>query len=345
MSNANIGLNAQNAQQHGVLWCYILEPKIDVTETSGVAGHQWQAQAVSLAEVQNYQGLGYVWVNMQSDEEGSADSLAALDLSTPRIEALCALDTRPKAQEYSDGMLVYLRGINRNPDADPEDMVSLRLWVNERKVITLRRKDRSLISVDELQTRINQGDIPASPMELMVGLINQITDIISETVDDLDEQLSQYEELEKPQHQARMQLSLVRRQAAAIRRFLAPQRDALDAITRVSKHITEEQIHDIRLDYDRTNRYVDDLDLAKERAVMLQEEMRNQVAEQQGMRMYVLSLVTAVFLPLSFLTGLFGMNVAGLPGTENPAAFDSLALAMVIIAGAITGYMVWRKWM
>jgi zinc transporter len=73
--------------------------------------------------------------------------------------------------------------------------------------------------------------------------------------------------------------------------------------------------------------------------------LRNRIAEQQGMRMYVLSLVTAIFLPLSFLTGIFGMNVAGLPGTENPQAFTLLGVSMLAIAIGIGGYMVWKKWM
>jgi len=64
--------------------------------------------------------------------------------------------------------------------------------------------------------------------------------------------------------------------------------------------------------------------------MVLQDELRNLIAEQQGMRMYVLSLVTAIFLPLSFLTGVLGMNVAGLPGTQEPKAFFYLATAMLI---------------
>jgi zinc transporter len=62
------------------------------------------------------------------------------------------------------------------------------------------------------------------------------------------------------------------------------------------------------------------------------------------MRMYVLSLVTAIFLPLSFLTGVFGMNVAGLPGTEEPKAFIFLASDMLILAIISLISMLWKKW-
>ena len=316
---------------NGVLWCYIIEPDT-------------QAKAATIEQIIAYQGSGYCWVHMQSDAADTAATLARVGLSQHRIEALCTLETRPNAKEYADGMLVYLRGINRNPEADPEDMVSLRLWLNETTIISLRRKDRHLLSVQDVKERLDKGHCPASPVAMMINIIRRITDRISETVDELDDELTEFEALDVPQHESRSRLMLARRKAAAIRRYLAPQRDALEAVIRVNKHMSEEQVHQIRLDYDRVTRYVEDLDLAKERAMVLQDELRNRISEQQGMRMYVLSLVTAIFLPLSFLTGVFGMNVAGLPGTENPQAFMWLGCSMLGIALAIGAYMLWKKW-
>ena len=316
----------------GLLWCYIIEPG----KTS---------QCCSFEELLAYRGQGFTWIHMQSDEVESGLTLSRLGLNKPQIDALCTLDTRPKAQQFDDGMLVYLRGINRNPEADPEDMVSLRMWVKENQIISLRRKDRRLLSILDVKENLERGLVLNSPNELMLNIVRRVTDRISDTVDELDDELTQFEALDVPQHESRIRLTCARRQAAAIRRYLAPQRDALDAITRISKHLSDEQIHNLRLEYDRMTRYVEDLDLAKERAMVLQDELRNRIAEQQGMRMYVLSLVTAIFLPLSFLTGIFGMNVAGLPGTENPIAFTLLACSMVAIAIGIGGYMVWKKWM
>ncbi|MGO4891685.1 zinc transporter ZntB [Flavobacterium sp. W21_SRS_FM6] len=322
---------ASVAGPDGLLWCFIID-----------AAH---SRRCTFADIHAYQGHGFTWVHMQSDEINSAQTLSQLGLNKPQIDALCALDTRPKAQQFDDGMLVYLRGINRNPEADPEDMVSLRMWVKDKQIISLRRKDRRLLSILDVRESIEQGMSLSSPHELMVNIVRRITDRISDTVDELDDELTQFEALDVPQNESRLRLTCARRQAAAIRRYLAPQRDALDAITRISKNLNDEQIHQLRFEYDRMTRYVEDLDLAKERAMVLQDELRNRIAEQQGMRMYVLSLVTAIFLPLSFLTGIFGMNVAGLPGTENPQAFTWLGFSMVGIAVGIFAYMLWKKWM
>jgi len=59
----------------------------------------------------------------------------------------------------------------------------------------------------------------------------------------------------------------------------------------------------------------------------------------------VLSIVAAIFLPLSFLTGLMGMNVAGLPGTENPWSFWILVLLMLLVTALILVSVRARRWL
>lgn len=287
---------------------------------------------------------GFNWFHIQSDTKDSKEYLQGLGLQNEIIDALCTAETRPKAIQLGEGMLVYLRGINRNPDADPEDMVSLRLWIGDNILISARRKDRQLLSVQDAKEEVEKGHIPSSPLDLTLRIITKIADRISETVDILDEDLTEFEALDKSAKQDRIKLSMIRRQAAAIRRYLAPQRDALDAMYRFNKSLNQQQAFELREQTDRMTRYVEDLDLAKERAMVLQDELRNRIAEQQGMRMYVLSLVTAIFLPLSFLTGIFGMNVAGLPGTEEPKAFFYLASTMVVLAIVLLIAMLWKKW-
>lgn len=315
-----------------ILWTYHIDPEMG---------------SISLLSEKMQQikpGNGFVWHHMQADAKDSVAKLRTMGLEKAVIDALCNAETRPKAIQIGLGMLVYLRGINRNPDADPEDMVSLRLWVTTDKIISARRKNRTLLSVQDVREALDSGYVPRTPLDLMLKLITKIADRISETVDILDEELSSFEAFDRSAKQDRLKLSMVRRQAAAIRRYLAPQRDALDAIYRFNKSLTQEQAFELRDQTDRMTRYVEDLDLAKERAMVLQDELRNRIAEQQGMRMYVLSLVTAIFLPLSFLTGVFGMNVAGLPGTEDPNAFIYLGTGMASLSVLSLLIILYKRW-
>ena len=78
---------------------------------------------------------------------------------------------------------------------------------------------------------------------------------------------------------------------------------------------------------------------------MLQEELLSQLAQQQNTRMYVLSVVAAVFLPLTFVTGLLGMNVGGLPGVDNPSGFLFSLVVMIISGAALLAFFRWKKWL
>ena len=157
-----------------------------------------------------------------------------------------------------------------------------------------------------------------------------------------------YEELVETDdpNDVRPLVSAARRQIAVVRRYLAPQRVALETLLRYQKDLfDDEQIHRIREQADRITRYVEDLDLIRERALVVQEELLNRVQQEQNARMYVLSIVAAIFLPITFVTGLFGMNVAGLPGTSNGDAFWLVLIGM----GALSALAVWllklKKWL
>lgn len=133
---------------------------------------------------------------------------------------------------------------------------------------------------------------------------------------------------------------------AHVRRFLAPRRDALDRLNRQScSWPTESDTHILRQEADRITRYLEDLDLAKERAIVLQEELLSQIAQEQNARMYVLSVVATIFLPLTFVTGLLAMNVGGLPGLESPMGFLSSVIVMVVAAAGLVVLFRWKKWL
>jgi zinc transporter len=92
-------------------------------------------------------------------------------------------------------------------------------------------------------------------------------------------------------------------------------------------------------------RYLEDIDLARERLVVMQEEFLAQQAQQQNARMYVLSVVAAVFLPLTFVTGLLGMNVGGLPGLESPNGFVVSVVVMLVSAAGLLAFFRWKRWL
>ena len=109
--------------------------------------------------------------------------------------------------------------------------------------------------------------------------------------------------------------------------------------------LTDSEAHELREEADRITRYLEDLELARERTMVLREEFLGQLAQEQNSRMYVLSVVAAVYLPLTFITGLLGMNVGGLPGLDNPKGFVGSVIAMLVAAVALVALFRSKKWL
>lgn len=260
-------------------------------------------------------------------------------------EALIDDDSRPRSIEYGHGLLVIFRGVNSNAGSQPEDMVSIRIWMEGNRIISTRR--RRLASVRHIREDLAAGRGPRDVVDFLITLARRLGDRIGPVVEEIDDQL---EKAEAGAGTAgfgyRGQFSNLRRQAVRIRRHLAPQRDGLERMAKQGSFLLSDvQRLELREEADVITRCLEDLDLIRERAMVAQEEMIGQLAQEQNSRIYTLSLVAAVFLPLSFLTGLMGMNVAGLPGTENPIAFTVLSLMMIGAAAGILLLFRWRRWL
>jgi len=298
------------------------------------------------AEVARWQpGEGLLWMHVEYGQADTRDFLLERGLDEEIVELLIVTETRPRSLLLRGGCYACLRGVNTNPGADPEDMVSIRIWLEPGRIITARQ--RRLLTTQDMRNDLLAGRGPQSAGGFLVELTERLANRIGMVVDNIEENIEGQEaDLDTLQlRQARLKLLATRREAAVIRRYLGPMRDALSSLYRASTDVlSESDVRHVRDQADRIARYVEDLDLVRERAAMIQEELQNRLAEQQNARTYVLSIVAAIFLPLSFLTGVFGMNVAGLPGTEAPDAFMVLSVFMTVLAIAVFIWLRWKRW-
>jgi zinc transporter len=317
------------------VWAYLLDRQGSGTRVGWEALTSWRPE----------QGL--LWVHFDITDPGPDAWLEEKSgLEPPIAAALLAEDTRPRSAPSRNGLLVILRGVNLNPGAEPDDMVSVRVWLESDRIITTRR--RRLQTSADIRAALDTGEGPVSSGDFLCFLVERLVDRIGESVDELDEQIDAVEESvsERNLMELRAQLTDLRRQTAHLRRFMAPQRDALDRLVRQPDPILAERDNlSLREQADRVQRYIEDLDLIRERGMVSQEEFLSRIAYQQNQRVLVLSVVSAVFLPLTFLTGLMGMNVGGLPGADSRFGFLGVLLAIGGIAGGVGWYFRRRRWL
>lgn len=304
------------------------------------------ARAITDAEVADWQpDQGVLWVHL---ETGNANSRAWLDtasgIESLTAEALGAAETRPRSFANPHGLLVILRGVNTNPGADPEDMVSIRVWIGPDRIVSVRR--RKLLSIQDIRESLARGAGPITPGDFLVTLVERLALRIEDFVDRIEDALESLDDRVAVGNVQTLQAEVgrLRRQSAAVRRYLAPQREALNRIRGRTEMLSARELHDLEEQADLITRSLEDLELAREQAMLIQEQLTARLAQEQNNRLYVLSIVAAVFLPLSFVTGLLGMNVAGVPGTEYAPAFRLSLVFMSALAVALLAFFRWKRW-
>ena len=192
-------------------------------------------------------------------------------------------------------------------------MVGIRIWLEQDKIVTSRR--RKVLSIRDVRDDLLEGRGPKTAGQFLVALTACLASRIEAAVENIENVLEELGERIGSGDVAasRTELGVARRQGAAIRRHLSPQRDALDRLSRTPAGIlSPDDIFDLREEGYHLSRHVEDLDLLRENALVTQEELMNRIAQEQNSRMYLLSVIAAIFLPLTFVTGILGMNVAGL---------------------------------
>lgn len=310
--------------REGLLHAFVLDGR------GGGRGLDWQG-------VRAHDGRGILWINL---DYSAPESLAWLDGAglEPRVRAaLTENDPRPEATCVGDGLLLVVRGLNVAAGADA-DMVSMRAWITADRIVTLRRRPMNIVRT--LATELAAGSGPRSVGAFTVALIERVMPPIIKEVSELDDRVAAGEEdLLDGNHAAdlRTRLSAIRRRAISLRRFVGPQREALEALAQATPSwLGDAERSALSLAASRLTRTVEELDALRDRAAVATEEIGSRTDEIAGRRLYVLSIMTALFLPLGFVCGLLGVNIGGVPFTQEARAFPVLVgLFGVLVLGQI----------
>lgn len=292
-------------------------------------------------------GAAWRWLHCDRTDAGFA-AWAGARLPAPVQAALLAAETRPRAEAMDGGLLVTLRGINFNPGAESEDMVAVRLWATEHLVVTTRF--RRIFAVDELRAEITSGAAPKGPAGFVARLAGMLTakiEAVSAAREDATDEIEEILLDDEPDAvgTGERQIGQLARSIIKLRRHIAPQREALARLAAAEAgFIGPAERYELRELVNRGQRLVEELDSTRDRLASLRAHVDSLHTGRIGRQGFVLSVVAAIFLPLGFLTGLFGVNVAGMPGIEWPWAFAVLSLSMVAAGLALFALFRWLRW-
>ena len=312
---------------------------------------QGGAKHLTFEEAQNWTpDQGVLWMHMDLQSAGTKDFLENKSGINPlALESLTEEEEdRPRCVSFGDKLMLFLRAINLNPGEEPDDMISLRIWCESDRMISLRETPMNFLAAMEREFKSGGG--PKNMGELLDEVcyftLDKIVDVVADVevvIDDIEDKIIEEEEDKEGDFMPR--LSEARRNLTEMRRYLYPQRDAMDALPRQTMPwLNAENRYQLRENANRMMRIIEDMDSLRERAMINMDELSNRVREQTQENMYMLSVLAAIFVPLTFVTGLFGMNVGGIPlaESENGLLFMSgILLFLGILLALILKKLKW----
>ena len=257
-----------------------------------------------------------------------------LKASETTCEVLLSNETRPRAFREHDAVVTVLRGVNLNAGAEPVDMIAMQIWADADRVITFRR--RRLQTPRDVLAEIDAGSGPKTAGDLLTRLVELLVAKMSQTIVTLNGRIDAMETTARKADPETLvsEIAEVRRDCLGLKRYMSPQHEALSEVQAAAPAwMSAENLRDVRETVDRLRRYLDDLDVSKESALVLQDDLNTRSANRMNEKMYMLAIVAAIVLPLSVVTGLLGINVGGMPGVNSAAAFwITVGLLVVLLS-------------
>jgi zinc transporter len=292
------------------------------------------AKELSYSELNNFDRTDKIlWVHFDYSSIEAKDWITnKSNINSVAIDALLTEETRPRTTALGDALLIALRGVNLNPNSKPEDMISIRLYISPNMIISTRK--RNLLSISEIIDDLRNGNGPKSSSEFLVQLTLKVTDRMDNVIDEIQDRTDYLEEnlIESTDVEIRSEILSIRRETIILKRYLNPQKEALIKLYNEKiSWIDEYQRIELRETNDQLMRHIEELDTIRDKVILIQEELANSMSEQMNRKMYVLSIISAIFLPLTFLTGLLGINIGGIPGAKDDNAFYVFSFLLVVL--------------
>lgn len=235
---------------------------------------------------------------------------------------LLSPDSHMRIEPAGSGLTGVVGDLHHEFSQRSDHLDVLRFYLDNDRLISARREP--MTAIDKLQRSLGEGLRMERPVGLLAQFLHHVTDTLGDIMLDLSDALDRLEEevADGRGSDAIERLNRARKVAARLRRHMAPQQHTLVGLmARLPGWIGEGEAMLLRNAIERLGALGHDLELVQERARLLQEQRSARLMEQTNRNLYILSIVTALALPPTVISGIFGMNLGGMPAMQDPRGF------------------------
>jgi magnesium transporter len=294
-------------------------------------------------------GEGLLWVDIGETSQEDGEFLERVFHFHPLAIEDCVETAinNPKVDEYDDYLFMVFHGINYTVETNILQTTEFDLFLGPHLLVT--NHNHFLHSVAAIKRLVEvDGRLMRRGVDFLAhALIDALVNNITPAVDQLVERADAIEDIIfRSHHPSTLEAILhIKRSSLRLRRAMVPQREVLN---RLSRHefisISDEAAIYYRDIYDDVARIEGFIDNLRDRTDTILSTYMSVVANQQNETMKTLSLVAAVFLPLTLLAGIYGMNFEFMPELQFRYGYFIVLGVMIAVAGGVVWWFWARRW-
>lgn len=292
---------------------------------------------------------GYVnWVNLDGLHDHSIISKLGehFALHSLLLEDITS-EHQPKAEEYEDYLFFTLKMLYKIKEGEIEyEQISFVLGKNY--LLSFQEKEGDPFTSFRDRIRMDQGRVRRKkPDYLLYRLIDIIVDNYYIVLDEVGQQIEQIEEdiYHNPSSKEFQKIQRIKKELIFLRKALYPLRDALSKLIKDESGFIESQnaryFSDI---YDHVVHLIDSMDTYKDLTTSLMDIHINTLNTKMNEVMKVLTVISTIFMPLTFIVGVYGMNFHYMPEIPWKWGYPVIWGVMILIGGAMLRYFKFKKW-
>ncbi len=293
---------------------------------------------------------GLLWIDIEDVRDEDAKLLSDVFGFHPlAVEDCISRDIHPpKIDDFEDYLFVIVHGINYHTESEVVETTELAFFMGKNYVVTTH--DVPMRSITSMLDRIRKdGRLMRRGADFLAhDIIDALVDNIMPTIEQMDEKNDQLEDeaLHKPKRETLMAIMQLKRSILSLTRIILPQREIVNRLSRGEYNLISEraQIY-YRNIFDHLVR-IEMLTLGlRDMTESVLSTYLSSVSNRMNEVMKVLTLIATIFIPLTFIAGIYGMNFASMPELQWRYGYFGILIVMAVIGISLAIYFRKKKWL
>ena len=265
------------------------------------------------------------------------------------LEDIVNTTQRPKIDEYDDYMFVVIKMLYYNTE---ENIISeqVSFILGENYVLTFQEADGDVLETVRDRIRFGKGRIRGLGSDyLLYALIDSVTDHYYSIIEKMGDKIEDLEDNlfnGQTQNEISQQIQDLKRELLKVRRAIFPLREIINRIEKTEhKLILDKTLHYFRDIYDHIIQVTENIDIYREMVWSLMDMYMTAISNKMNEVMKVLTIIATIFIPLTFIAGIYGMNFDNIPELHYKYSYFILWIVMILLFIGMLFYFKRKKWL